>query len=242
MRTPENGFHDTQECVHDQAANILKARYHPPPPTHTHTHSARHHAHDNGDGRSGRCDFVPRHQRPGDDRGLSTTPARAGSHDTIAKKDAQIWDLQVRVVSLEERCDELEQYSRRNTVRIRGLANEGTDGLVKDLAARKLEVEIGNSYVVRSHRVGKRPVDRLKPRDIIVRFTTHNLKTSVMRNARKLKQTNLFINEIMTKSRATIAWEARTLKRERKILDTWGQDINVFRACLGAQLTICSQK
>ena len=85
------------------------------------------------------------------------------------------------MVSLEERCDELEQYSRRNTVRIRGLAeaaNEGTDGLVKDLAARKLEVEIGYSDVVRSHRVGKRPQGRLKPRDIIVRFTTHNLKTS----------------------------------------------------------------
>ena len=51
--------------------------------------------------------------------------------DTITKKDAQIEDLQVRVVSLEERCDDLEQYSRRNTVRIRGLAesaNEVTDG------------------------------------------------------------------------------------------------------------------
>ena len=58
--------------------------------------------------------------------------------DTIAKKDAQIEYLQVRVVSLEERCDDLEQYSRRNTVRIRGLAesaNEETDGLVKEFAA-----------------------------------------------------------------------------------------------------------
>ena len=79
-----------------------------------------------------------------------------GTKDTIAKKAAQIEDLQVRVVSLEERCDELEQYSRRNTVRIRGLteaANEDIDGLVKDIAARKFDMEINNSDLVRSHRV-----------------------------------------------------------------------------------------
>ena len=101
-------------------------------------------------------------------------------------------------------------------------ANEDTDGHVTDLAARKHDLEIGNSDVVRSHRVGERAAtDRPKHGDIIVRFTTHNLNASVMRNARKLKGTNLFINDDMTKSRATIAWEARKLKRERKILDTW---------------------
>ena len=75
----------------------------------------------------------------------------------IAKKDVQIEDLKVRVVNLEERCDDLEQYSRRNTVRVRGLAEtatEDTDGLVGDLAARKLDVKIGTSDGVRSHRVG----------------------------------------------------------------------------------------
>ena len=151
--------------------------------------------------------------------------------DTIAKKDAQIEDLQVRVVSLEERCDDLEQYSRRNTVRIRGLAesaNEDTDGLVKDFAAHKLDVKIGTSDLVRSHRVGKKTEDRSAPRDISIRFTTHNTKTAVMRNARKLKGTLLFINEDMTRWRATIAWEARTLKRERKILDTWTRDGTIF--------------
>ena len=163
-------------------------------------------------------------------RGLAVTLTKS-LQDTIAKKDAQIGELQVRVVSLEERCDDLEQYSRRNTVRIRGLAesaNEETDGLVKEFAAHKLDVKIGTSDLVRSHRVGRKTEDRSTPRDIIVRFTTHNTKTAVMRNARKLKGTHLFINEDMTRSRATIAWEARTLKRERKILDTWTRDGTIF--------------
>ena len=64
-------------------------------------------------------------------------------------------------------------------------ANEETDGLIKDFAAHKLDVKICTSDVVRSHRVGRKTEDRSAPRDIIVRFTTHNTKTAVMRNARK---------------------------------------------------------
>ena len=58
---------------------------------------------------------------------------------------------------------------------------------------------------MRSHRVGKKTEDRSAPRDIIVRFTTHNTKTAVMRKARKLKGTHLFITDDMPRSRATIA-------------------------------------
>ena len=43
-----------------------------------------------------------------------------------------------------------------------------------------------------------------------------------------LKGTHLFVNEDMTRSRATIDWEARTLKREGKIIDTWTRDVTIF--------------
>ena len=163
-------------------------------------------------------------------RGLATT-IKKSVNATIERRDAEIRDLQTRLANVEEWCDDLEQYSRRNTVRIRGVAealNENTDIAVKELAARKLSVDISDSDVVRSHRVGRRAEDRSTPRDIIVRFTTHNTKTSVMRSALKLKGTHVFINEDLTKTRATIAWEARTLKRERKISDTWTRDGVIF--------------
>ena len=89
-------------------------------------------------------------------------------------------------------------------------------------------MQISDRDMVRSHRVGRRAEDRSTPRDIIVRFTTHNTKSSVMRSARKQKGTHVSINEDLTKTRATIAWEARTLKRERKISDTWTRDGVIF--------------
>ena len=66
-------------------------------------------------------------------RGLATT-IKTSVNATIARKDAEIRDLQIRLTNVEERCDDLEQYSRRNTVRIRGVAeaqNENTDCVVK---------------------------------------------------------------------------------------------------------------
>ena len=192
-------------------------------------------------------------------RGLAVTLTKSFG-EIIAKKDAEIRDLKVRVTALEEKTDDLEQYSRRNTVRIRGIPealNENTDGLVKDMAARKLDVQLSThdvvrshqthnyvprrflfgvlppdpmrSYdIVRSHRIGRKNPEKETPRDIIVRFTTHNTKVDVMRNARKLKGTQLFVNEDLTKVRSTIAWEARTLKRQNKVADTWTRDGTVF--------------
>ena len=163
-------------------------------------------------------------------RGLARTLTKSFG-EVIARKDAEIRDLQCRMVTIEERCDDLEQYSRRNTVRIRGIPealNEDTDGLVKDLAARKLDVPLADHDVVRSHRVGRKDDDRQTPRDVIVRFTTHNAKVAIMRGARKLKGTRVFINEDLTKTRSTIAWEARNLKRENKLIDTWTRDGTVF--------------
>ena len=68
--------------------------------------------------------------------GLATT-IKKSVNATIARKDAEIRDLQIRLTNVEERCDDLEQYSRRNTVRIRGVAeaqNENTDCVVKELS------------------------------------------------------------------------------------------------------------
>ena len=49
-----------------------------------------------------------------------------------------------------------------------------------------------------------------------------------MQSGRKLKGTHIYVNEDLTKTRGTIAWEARKLKREGKVVDTWTRDGTVF--------------
>ena len=63
-------------------------------------------------------------------------------------------------------------------MRIRGIpekANESTNNLVRQVAAEKLYVEVAESDIIRSHRVGKRSAN-IKTRYIIVNFTTHDRK------------------------------------------------------------------
>ena len=87
------------------------------------------------------------------------------------RKDAEFRDLQIRLTNVEERCDDLEQYSRRNTVRIRGVAealDEKTDSGVKQLPTRKLSIQVSDSDVVRSNRVGRRVQLSTVPRHAIL--------------------------------------------------------------------------
>ena len=53
-------------------------------------------------------------------RGLAQTLTKSFGN-IIAKKDAKIRELKVRVTALEEKTDDIEQYSKRNTIRIRGI-------------------------------------------------------------------------------------------------------------------------
>ena len=156
-------------------------------------------------------------------RGLAKTIT--GKFDLlIAKKNSEIKALNTRVSELEEKCDEMEQYSRRNVIRIRGIlekAGEETDALVRELAETKLDVKIPAHDIVRPHRVGRKGEDKATSRDVIASFTTHNTKSTTMRNGRKLKGSRIYINGDMTRIRGKIAWEARQLRRDGVVTVSW---------------------
>ena len=50
------------------------------------------------------------------------------------------------------------------------------------------------------------------------------MKTAIMRNGKKLKGSQIFVNEDMTRIHGKLAWEAHQLHRDGKVLDTWTRD------------------
>lgn len=56
---------------------------------------------------------------------------------------------------------------------------------------------------------------------IAVRFTNRRVRDRIFRAKRQLYGTNIFINEQLTTRNATIYWEARKAKYDKKILQTW---------------------
>ena len=83
--------------------------------------------------------------------------------------------LKSEVAQLHDELNVLEQYSRRNCVRVFGMsecAEENADDLIKKLAHDRLGLEISDNDIDRSHRIGK--PDRKGQRAIIVKFTNYS--------------------------------------------------------------------
>ena len=107
--------------------------------------------------------------------------------------------------------DELEQYGRRNAVRVFGIPEikrnkkdgpvkfENTDALVLNVFKNKLNLNLSYHDISRSHRVGK-PRDG-RPRPIIVKFVSYRRKREVFSCKKKLKGTDLTITEDLTAQR-----------------------------------------
>ena len=105
-----------------------------------------------------------------------------------------------KLEQLEVANNNLEQYTRRNNLRISGIPetqNEDTDVLVTSLAKEKLGVNISPGDIDRSHRIGKRLPEGT--RSIIVKFISYKSRNEVIRNRRKLKGSKTVIREDLTK-------------------------------------------
>ena len=166
--------------------------------------------------------------------------------ERLDMKDTQIEKLEWKV-------DDLEQYSRRNLIRVNGypeVDGESTDEIVKGIA-KVIGVDLELDDIDRSHRVGRRIGDDGKKldRSIIVKFTSYRQKRKLMKDRKKLKNADfsslfpqtagnttdsqqqrekvnlkVFLNDDLTKQRARVAEKARTLKKNKVITDTWVSD------------------
>ncbi|KAJ8305667.1 hypothetical protein KUTeg_016212 [Tegillarca granosa] len=111
--------------------------------------------------------------------------------------------------------DDLEQYGRRNAIRLSGIpekSDENTDNIVIDIAS-KIGIQVRDDDISRSDRSGKPGQNR--PRQILVKFTRYNLKRKFMKSRWELKKNasckDVFINEDLTKRRQDLYSKARQL-------------------------------
>ena len=108
----------------------------------------------------------------------------AGLRDKVEEKDREI-------LFLKDQIDSLEQYRRRNCLRISPvpeIPSESTDDIVKTVA-KTIGVTLPDNAIDRSHRVGKVTaggVNRDWP--ILVKFTSYKYKEAMMKARRGLNK------------------------------------------------------
>ena len=141
--------------------------------------------------------------------------------------------LLARVSNLEKAVDQGEQYSRRNNLRITGYReteNENTDDIVLKIAA-DIGSDIELSDIDRSHRVGRPGVNRTKPRDVIVKFTSYRARQKLYKKRTALKDSGFagtFLNEDLTKLRSQVLFEARKVVKADRAKGAWSSDGNIL--------------
>ena len=93
-----------------------------------------------------------------------------------------------KVENLEKEIDKHKLYSRRNCLLVHGIAktDDGvTDDLVIEMISTKINIEISPADLERTQRIGKKKAVQNKPRPIIVKLKTCNVRIKVFCNNKK---------------------------------------------------------
>ena len=153
----------------------------------------------------------------------------------LQEKDKKIKELKDDVGLLQTEIGEMKhemerqcQYTRRNCLLIHGVKeeeNEDTDKIAVDIANKDLNITINKGHLDRSHRLGKRNNNTLKPRPIIVKFVRYNDRQNIFSNKKKLKGKEIAITESLTATRMKKLNDARN---EHGFQNVWSVDGKIF--------------
>ena len=95
----------------------------------------------------------------------------------IEELRGEVSSLNEKRNSITEQVDQQEQYSRRNRLLIHGIAErnqENTDDLALEIFREKLDIELTQRGLDRTHRIGKNYKSSNRPRPVIVKLIWYN--------------------------------------------------------------------
>lgn len=145
----------------------------------------------------------------------------------IESKDQHIKHLEEKIKSIEIKQDAQDQFTRRDTLRINGLAESKDENIEREVLhvfndTMSVHPPLKPEDIVRVHRIGR--VDNNKTRQVIVKLASYGKKEIVFKNKRSLAKTSLSVNEDLTQTRAKLLYRAREARRNGIITSAWSSD------------------
>ena len=153
-----------------------------------------------------------------------------GMQKQIDDQSKRIAFLEKTVSDLQSKQDDAEQYSRRTSVRIAGIPESDGEDVVALTRDVLKAVDLSTAAINRVHRVGPKlsaaddaANSSPKHRPILCQFLSYGDKATLMGRKKLLrgKMDGVFINEDLTRKRASILYEARRLVKTKKLKGTW---------------------
>lgn len=132
----------------------------------------------------------------------------------------------------DERINDLEQYGRRNNIRINGVPENGeetserTTRIATETLNRYIEnLDIRREEIDIAHRLGKKKEG--KHRQIIIKFQSRMLRDTVLKNRRVFKGSDIFVNEDLTKINQQVLACVRK-KMTDEVARAWSRNGRIF--------------
>ena len=145
------------------------------------------------------------------------------------KVTMQCTSLRVSINSLTEENNRLEQYTRKNSVRISGIPEKPGENVI-DIVNQHVVGRLPNNAkfgavdIDNCHRVGRRS-EPGRSRQIIVKFNSHLKKMSVIRARSGLKGTGIAINDDLTKTNQKLLTD---LRNHNNVSQAWSWEGRIF--------------
>jgi len=145
-------------------------------------------------------------------------------------------ETNTKVTVMDQKLDDLEQYSRKDNIRIVGIADnrtpdnyENTPKKVVSFFNEALQLNLTQYDINNAHRLGPKGKGKFSS-DIIVKLSSNIVKQDIMRNRKKLKHLDhrIYINEDLTQLRASLYKKAREQVKHKHLYTAWTRDGNIF--------------
>lgn len=150
---------------------------------------------------------------------------------TIEVLSAENSEFRASLAVLEKRCDDLEQYGRRNIVEIQGVPDISGENVVHTVqsVAKALDVTVTEQDIDACHRLKSRSPGKSA---IVVRFVRRGMADGLMEARRKKRDlcarhiglsadTRIYVNLSLTRARKNLLSMARKAFREGILADVW---------------------
>ena len=133
--------------------------------------------------------------------------------------------------------DDLEQYGRKNSIIVQGL--EERDGQSDQEVLTNFVRQHMPGTAIQDWEIGnihRLPTTANRTRPLIVRFTTHLAKDKIYKQRAKLKNTNIYLTESLTKRNTDLYGKCRQHLstrqfRNRPFSQLWTNDGKIFVRC-----------
>lgn len=120
--------------------------------------------------------------------------------DLFSSLSKDIDQAQLSLGKLENQADYLENQSRRNNLHFSGIPEDAKESWddTENKVAMIVKKQMGVTEklaIERAHRIGNSKRDDKRPRGVVVKFTSYKSRELVLKNASKLKGTQIYVRE-----------------------------------------------